>query len=81
MNYDNNEKRIAYIRLRSKMESILNKSIGLNTKEADLGSALKVSLTVDDNIFENEAFKSITNNTEELITDIHQTISNINSHI
>jgi len=75
------EKKMAYIRLRSKMESILNKALSLNVKEDNLNSSLKMALTIDDNVFEHEEFDIVTDNTSDLINDIHETLSNINSRI
>ena len=81
-NYDEDyEKKIAYVRLRSKMEGILSKALSLNIKEDNLNSSIKVSLIVDDNIYEYDEYENIMDNTEGIITDIHETISNINSRI
>ena len=78
---NDNEKRIAYIRLRNKMESILSKSNDLNNKIGNLKSSLTISLTIDDEIFNINEYENISNNLDGLSSDINRTISNINSHI
>ena len=83
-NYDHDEdyeKKMAYLKVRSKMESILNKTKDLKSKVNNLKSNAKVSLTIDDDIYKLEDFNKVSNNIEELIIDINSTLSSINSQV
>ena len=81
MSTEDIEKRNAYIKLRSKMESILGKATNLEGKVENLRSALMMSLTIDDDIYNPEEFEVVPENINELISDINDTISTINSFI
>ena len=80
-NNDESIKRAAYIKLRSKMQSILSKSQALSGRIGYLNSSLKQCLSIDNDIFESSNFNMIDNNIDNLISDINSTLSSINSHI
>lgn len=75
------EKRMAYIRLKSKMESILNKTGDLHSKTDNLKSTVKMSLTIDDDIYKPDDFEVVSENIDNLLSDINETLSEINSQI
>ena len=74
-------KRAQYIKLRSKMQSILNKTYSLNNKVDNLKSSLKQCLTIDNDIYESNNYNAVDKNIDSLIVDINSVISSINSHI
>lgn len=78
---DESIKRAAYIRLRSKMQSILSKSKSLNNKIGNLKSQLKICLSMDNDMFDSSNYNIINNNIDDLILDINDTLSSINYHI
>ena len=75
------EKRMAYIRLRGKMQSILNKTGDLESKVENLKSTIKMSLTIDDDIYKPDDYEMVEENIDSLIGDINETLSTINSQI
>lgn len=80
--YDENyEKRMAYIRLRGKMQSILVKAGDLESKVENLKSTIKMSLTVDDDIYKPDDYEMVEENIDSLIGEINETLSTINSQI
>lgn len=78
---DDSQKKSQYIKLRNKMQSILSKSRSLDNKIGTLKSSIKQCLVVDNLIHDENSYNVIDNNVNELIEDINNVISSINSHI